>query len=198
MLALRHVVITSVTRDDLPDGGASHFAATVGAVRDLLPGAAVEVLVPDFQGDWRALRALMAATPEVLNHNVETVPRLYPTVRPGARYKRSAELLRRGAEMVPDALVKSGFMVGLGESRAEVLSLLGDLREAGVRAVTIGQYLQPTRAHLPVAEYVTPAAFEEYEGAAREMGFEHVLSGPLVRSSYHAADLVDQAGCTGQ
>ena len=191
MLGLRHVVVTSVTRDDLPDGGAGHFAATIGAIRELLPSARVEVLVPDFGGDWKALGVVMAARPAVLNHNVETVARLYPEVRPQAGYARSLELLRAG-EMAGEVITKSGFMVGLGESEQEVLELLRDLRGAGTQAVTIGQYLQPTRRHLAVAEYVRPEVFARYGAAAREMGFTYVMSGPLVRSSYHAGELCDE------
>ena len=189
-LGLKHVVVTSVTRDDLPDGGAAHFAATIAAIREKLPEATVEVLVPDFNGDEEALGTVLAAGPEVLNHNVETAPRLYPRVRPQADYERSLGLLRRAGEMRPEAVTKSGLMVGLGESEEEVLAVLGDLRGAGVGAVTIGQYLQPTRRHLPVAAYIEPSRFDDYAAAARGMGFGHVLSGPLVRSSYHAEKLV--------
>lgn len=189
-LGLRHVVVTSVTRDDLADGGALQFAATVRAIRELLPGARVEVLVPDFSGDWEALQVVLAVAPDVLNHNVETVPRLYPQVRPQADYRRSLALLRRTGKTQPPLVAKSGLMVGLGESEEEVLGVLDDLRRAGVAAITIGQYLQPTRSHLPVAEYVSPERFEAYGQKARAMGFRHVMSGPLVRSSYHAADLL--------
>ncbi|MFB3882653.1 MAG: lipoyl synthase [Armatimonadota bacterium] len=190
MLGLSHVVVTSVTRDDLADGGAAHFASTIHAIRDLLPTARVEVLVPDFRGDGDALRSVIAAGPDVLNHNVETVPRLYQQVRPQADYRRSLALLRRAALMSPIAVTKSGMMVGLGETNEEVIEVLADLREAGVSAVTIGQYLQPTRRHLPVAEFVPPARFGEYADRAREMGFTAVMSGPLARSSYHAAELM--------
>ena len=189
-LGLKHVVVTSVTRDDLADGGAAHFAATIAAIREKLPEATVEVLVPDFNGEEEALGTVLAAGPEVLNHNVETAPRLYPRVRPQADYERSLGLLRRAGEMRPEAVTKSGLMVGLGESEEEVLAVLGDLRGAGVGAVTIGQYLQPTRRHLPVAAYIEPSRFDDYAEAARGMGFDHVLSGPLVRSSYHAEKLV--------
>jgi lipoic acid synthetase len=191
-LGLRHVVVTSVTRDDLPDGGAGQFAATVRAIRELLPGARVEVLVPDFGGDWEALQLVLVVAPEVLNHNVETVPRLYPQARPQADYQRSLALLRRAGEASASGglLTKSGLMVGLGESEEEVLGVLADLHCAGVAAITIGQYLQPTRSHLPVAEYVSPRRFEAYARQAQAMGFRHVMSGPLVRSSYHAADLL--------
>jgi lipoic acid synthetase len=189
-LGLRHVVVTSVTRDDLPDGGAAHFAATVSAVRERLPGATVETLTPDFGGSREALRTALAGGPDVFNHNVETVPRLYREVRPQADYERSLRVLAWARAMGGGAPTKSGFMVGLGETEAEVAALLRDLRSAGVEAVTVGQYLQPTRRHLPVAEYVRPAVFQEYERAARAMGFRHVLAGPLVRSSYHAEDLL--------
>jgi len=189
-LNLRYAVITSVTRDDLGDGGAAHFAATVRAVRELLPKAGVEVLVPDFRGDAEAVRVVTAAAPTVFGHNVETVPRLYPQVRPQADYARSLEVLRRAREIAPETITKSGLMVGLGETEAEVTAVLRDLRDAGVSAVTIGQYLQPTREHLPVVDYVTPGTFERYQGEAREIGLRHVLSGPLVRSSYHALELV--------
>lgn len=192
MLGLRYVVVTSVTRDDLPDGGASHFAATIRAVRELVPDSRVEVLIPDFGGDEAALRSVMEAAPEVLNHNVETIPRLYRTVRPQADYQRSLAVLRRAGEMRPSSLTKSGFMVGLGETEEEVYELLRDLRAVGVGAVTIGQYLQPTRDHLPVVEYVPPARFEAYAHQARTMGFHFVMSGPLVRSSYHAGELVSE------
>ena len=190
MLGLRHVVLTSVTRDDLPDGGAGHFSAAIAALRAALPGATVEVLVPDFQGSAAALELLLRARPDVLNHNVETVPRLYPEVRPQADYRRSLNLLVRAGRAAPGLLTKSGLMVGLGERREEVLDVLRDLQAAGVGAVTIGQYLQPTRGHLSVQEYLAPEAFADYARAAREIGLGHVLSGPLVRSSYHAADLL--------
>jgi lipoic acid synthetase len=190
-LGLRYVVITSVTRDDLPDGGAGHFAATVSAVRQLLPAAGVEVLVPDFQGDIEALGVALNAVPTVFGHNMETVQRLYPQVRPQADYARSLKVLRGAGERAPQVVIKSGFMVGLGETETEVVELLHDLRDAGVSAVTIGQYLQPTRDRLPVAEYVRPETFTRFEEQARRMGFRYVMSGPLVRSSYHAADLVE-------
>jgi lipoic acid synthetase len=190
-LGLRFVVITSVTRDDLPDGGAGHFAATVSAVRRLLPAAGVEVLVPDFQGDLGAVGVVLAAAPTVFGHNMETVPRLYTRVRPQADHARSLAVLRAASERAPDVVIKSGFMVGLGETRTEIEGLLRDLRDAGVSAVTIGQYLQPTRDHLPVVEYVRPESFAQLEEQAKRMGFRFVMSGPLVRSSYHAVDLVE-------
>jgi lipoyl synthase len=183
-LGLRHVVVTSVTRDDLPDGGAGAFAATIGAIRARAPGATVEVLVPDFAGDPDALAVVLAARPDVLNHNVETAARLYPCVRPGADYRRSLALLRRAGEAGLRA--KSGFMVGLGESPGEVVGLLHDLREAGCAHVTIGQYLQPTRAALPVQRYYAESEFDGFAARARALGFARVDAGPRVRSSYHA------------
>ncbi len=196
MLELRHVVITSVTRDDLEDGGSNLFAATIAAVRELLPEAAVEVLVPDFAGDPGAVRTVVAARPEVFGHNVETVPRLYPEVRPEADYTRSLAVLRLAAELGPGLTTKSGLMVGLGEDDDEVMAVLHDLRQANVGAVTIGQYLPPTRHHLPIVEYVAPEVFAEYDRAARAMGFRYVMSAPLVRSSYHAEELVSAQGGT--
>lgn len=188
MLSLRHVVVTSVTRDDLADGGAAQFAATVSAIRGRLPEAIVEVLTPDLQGDRRALEAALAAGPDVFNHNVETIPRLYPDIRPQADYQRSLQILAWAREMPPGLVTKSGFMLGLGERQDEILGMLRDLRDVGVEALTIGQYLQPTPRHAPVAEYVRPEGFQDYRRAAQAMGFSHVLSGPLVRSSYHAED----------
>lgn len=188
-LGLRHAVITSVTRDDLPDGGAGQFAACIRAVRERTPATTVEVLTPDFAGDLAAARNVFAARPDVFNHNIETVPRLYETVRPLAEYARSLALLAAAARE-SGALVKSGLMVGLGETPAEILAVIDDLYAAGVRAITIGQYLRPSPDHLPVVEYIEPAAFREYEQAARACGFEHVAAGPLVRSSYHAAAFV--------
>ncbi|MCS7042103.1 MAG: lipoyl synthase [Bryobacteraceae bacterium] len=187
-LGLKHAVITSVNRDDLKDGGAGHFAAVIRAVRERIPGCRIEVLVPDFQGSREAMKTVMDAAPDVLNHNIETVPRLYREVRFGARYERSLEMLQYAAELRPDIPTKSGLMVGLGESDEEVLETLRDLRRHKVRIVTIGQYLRPTLLHLPVLRYVTPEQFAEYRRAALEMGFEHVESGPFVRSSYHAAE----------
>lgn len=185
-LRLRYVVITSVNRDELKDGGASHFAKTIRAIREKLPEAKIEVLTPDFKGDLQALRTVLDAGPDTFNHNVETVPRLYPRVRPQAEYKRSLELLRQARLYAPGILIKSGFMVGLGESQSEVFRLLEDLREHLVDVVTIGQYLQPTRAHLPVAEYVDPETFKRYREYGERLGFRAVFSGPLVRSSYMA------------
>ena len=189
-LSLHHVVVTSVTRDDLPDGGAEHFAKTIQAIRECLPQATVEVLVPDFQGSAEALEVVLAARPDVLNHNVETVPRLYPLVRPQADYARSLELLRRTRARYPGILVKSGLMVGLGETQKEVEAVLWDLKEAGCDVVTIGQYLRPTAWHLPVVAYVPPEVFAHYREYALRLGFRGVASGPFVRSSYRAEEFV--------
>ncbi|MGD0577363.1 MAG: lipoyl synthase [Bryobacteraceae bacterium] len=186
-LGLRYAVVTSVNRDDRSDGGAALFAATILAIRERIPGCKVEVLIPDFQGSREALALVLDAAPDVLNHNVETVPRLYREVRFGARYERSLELLRRATEMRPAIPTKSGLMLGLGETSDEVLAVLRDLRAAGVGLVTIGQYLRPTLAHLPVLRYVPPDEFRMYHDAGLALGFSHVESGPLVRSSYHAA-----------
>lgn len=189
-LGLRHAVITSVNRDDRKDGGAELFALTIRAIRARLPECRVEILIPDFQGSREALAVVMEAKPDVLNHNIETVPRLYRQVRLGARYERSLELLSSAKAMAPSIPTKSGLMVGLGENREEVLSTLGDLRASRVEIVTIGQYLRPTPKHLPVLRYVPPAEFEEYRRAGLALGFAHVESGPLVRSSYHAAEAI--------
>ena len=191
-LQLHHVVITSVTRDDLPDGGASQFVRTIEAVRNLLPDAGIEVLIPDFQGDGFALNAVLQARPTVLNHNIETVPRLYPLVRPMADYRRSLDLLARVAAARPsDILVKSGIMVGLGETDAEIISTCMELKDHGCTLLTIGQYLQPSAAHLPVQRYVRPEQFEAYREKALEIGFSAVASGPFVRSSYHAGAMAE-------
>lgn len=185
LLALRHAVVTSVTRDDLPDGGASVFAAVIDSVREVSPGTTIEVLIPDLRGDWRALAAVLEARPDILNHNVETVRRLHSEVRPQADYGRSLELLRRSKE--GGALTKSGLMVGLGESREELRALFADLRAAGCDILTIGQYLRPGAKQLPVVRFYTPDEFDELRREAEKAGFLHVESGPLVRSSYHAA-----------
>jgi lipoic acid synthetase len=190
-MALRYVVITSVNRDDLADGGSAHFAETVREVKHALPGARVEVLTPDFQGDMDAVARVLDAGPDVFNHNMETAPRLYRRVRPQANYRQSLAVLRFARGYRHDVLTKSGFMVGLGETAAEVEQLLRDLREQDVDVATIGQYLQPTRRNLPVAEYVTPARFEQYREFGLSLGFRMVFSGPLVRSSY-MADLVNE------
>lgn len=183
-----HVVVTSVTRDDLPDGGAGHFAAVVRELRALSPPPAVELLVPDFAGSREALRTVVEARPDILAHNVETVPRLYPSVRPGASYDRSLELLARAAGMDSRLTVKSGLMVGFGESRDEAVAVMEDLYRAGCRSVTVGQYLPPSRSHPRVAKYYSVEEFEELGDAARRIGFPRVASGPLVRSSYKAGE----------
>ena len=186
-LSWRHVVVTSVTRDDLPDGGAAHFAAVVRALRREAPGVTVELLVPDFAGDADALRCVVDAAPDILAHNVETIPRLYPVVRKGADYDRSLGLFRRAAALRPSVTLKSGIMVGFGETEEEVVAVFRDLFASGCRSLTVGQYLPPSREHIPLAEYVTPRQFEVFAGAARAIGFDRVLSGPLVRSSYYRA-----------
>lgn len=188
-MALRYVVITSVNRDDLADGGSAHFAETVTQVKQALPAAQVEVLTPDFNGDRDAIARVLDAAPDVFNHNMETVPRLYRRVRPQANYEQSLAVLRFARKHRPRVLSKSGFMVGLGETAGEVEQLLRDLREQDVDVVTIGQYLQPTRRNLPVVEYVAPAQFDHYRDFGLPLGFRMVFSGPLVRSSY-MADLV--------
>lgn len=185
-LKLSYVVITSVNRDELPDGGAAHFANTIRAVRRLLPDAKIEVLTPDFKGDPTSLHAVLDAAPDTFNHNVETVPSLYHRVRPQADYRQSLDVLQEARRYAPAALTKSGFMVGLGERRDEVTRLLEDLRANAVDVVTIGQYLQPTRAHLPVEEYIHPDVFAEYKTQGERLGFRAVFSGPLVRSSFMA------------
>lgn len=185
-LGLSYVVITSVNRDELPDGGAAHFANTIHAVRRRLPGAKIEVLTPDFKGNRQALCTVLDAAPDTFNHNVETVSRLYQRVRPQADYRQSLDVLRRARAYAATVLTKSGFMVGFGERRDEVKQLLEDLRAHAVDVVTIGQYLQPTRSHLPVAEYVHPDVFEDYKAYGEQLGFRAVFSGPLVRSSFMA------------
>jgi len=191
-LGLRHAVITSVTRDDLADGGAGHFAATVAAIRSCAPKCRVELLIPDLGGNRDALRVILEARPDVLGHNLETVPRLYTTARAGADYRRSLALLAASRELAPDIPTKSGLMLGLGEERGELLEVLVDLRTADVGMLTLGQYLQPSRGHLPVARYLSPAEFAELKTTAVAMGFAQVASGPLVRSSYHAAELYEE------
>lgn len=185
-LNLRYAVITSVDRDDLEDGGAFIFAETVRLTRESCPGIRIEVLIPDFRGSISALRAVAEARPDVLAHNVETVPRLYPAARAGSRYRRSLEHLRNAKAFGFPTTTKSSLMVGLGERRGEILEVLSDLREAAVDIVTLGQYLQPTRKHLPVERFYTPEEFLEYRDYAYSLGFKYVNSGPLVRSSYHA------------
>ncbi len=191
-MGLEHIVVTSVTRDDLPDGGAGQFVATIAALRSRCPGATVEVLIPDFAGDRDSLARVIAARPDVLNHNIETVPRLYRLARPQAIYRRSLAIL--SSARAAGLRTKSGFMVGLGESAGEIRSLLADLRAAGCQHVTIGQYLQPNRDCLPVKRYWTPAEFAGWRAAATHLGFEYVDSGALVRSSYHAAEALRGSG----
>ena len=191
-MELRYVVITSVNRDDLPDGGSAHFAETIRRVKRALPDAKVEVLTPDFCGDFEAVARVLDAGPDVFNHNMETVRRLYYRVRPQADYEQSLEVLACARRLAPEVMTKSGLMAGLGESPGEVRELLGDLREAGTDVVTIGQYLQPNRRRLPVAEFVLPAMFDEYREYGEAIGFRAVFSGPLVRSSYMAESV--QAG----
>ena len=185
-LGLKYAVITSVDRDDLKDGGASIFAETIRKTRDSCPGIRIEVLIPDFQGSAEALRTVVEAVPDVLGHNVETVPRLYPLARAGSRYQRSLNHLANAKSFGIQVTTKSGIMLGLGEDRDEILSVLKDLREADVDLVTLGQYLQPTRENLPVEKFYTPDEFREFRDLAYSMGFRHVASGPLVRSSYRA------------
>ncbi len=187
VLKLRHTVITSVTRDDLDDGGASQFVDVVRELRKNCPDTTIELLIPDLNGNWKALERIVREHPDVLNHNIETVPSLYVSVRPGATYERSIGLLRRVKEIDSSIITKSGIMVGLGEDEDEVKSVIDDLIGAGCRMLTIGQYLQPSHKHLPVVEYITPEQFESYRIFALERGFSFVASGPLVRSSYHAA-----------
>jgi lipoic acid synthetase len=189
-MGLRFAVITSVNRDDRKDGGAELFALTIRAIRKRVPGCGIEVLVPDFQGSHAAMETVMEAAPDVLNHNTETVPRLYRQVRLGARYERSLDMLAYAKQIAPRTPAKSGLMLGLGETAAEVLSVMGDLRAHGVDILTLGQYLRPSPQHLPIVRYVPPAEFDEFRRAGDAMGFAHVEAGPLVRSSYHAAESV--------
>jgi len=188
-LNLKYVVITSVSRDDLPDGGAEQFAKTIYTVRSALPKARLEVLVPDFKGDRAALKTVLEAKPDVLNHNMETVERIYRLVRPQAEYQRSLALLAAARDISPDIITKSGLMVGLGETADEIRKLFSDLREKNCDFLTVGQYLQPTKKNLPVVEYIRPETFEELRKEALDMGFRFVASGPLVRSSMHAEEM---------
>ena len=185
-LGLRHAVVTSVTRDDLPDGGASIFARTINRIREQCPGCKVEVLIPDFRGSEEALKLVMDARPDILNHNVETVPRLYPIVRPQADYARSLQLLERARSFAPEGLTKSGIMVGLGETYDEIVGVMRDLRCADCDIITIGQYLRPSSKHLAIERFYTPEEFQELKAEGERLGFRHVESGPLVRSSYKA------------
>ena len=194
---LRHVVVTSVTRDDLLDGGATQFAATIRALRTELPEAAIEVLTPDFRGNHDAIRTVVDAKPDYFNHNVETVPRLYDFVRPGSRFERSLMVLREAKHIDPQIVTKSGFMLGLGEQRAEVTEVMRRLLENGCEILTIGQYLQPKREKLDVVEYVHPSVFEEYRELGEQLGFRAVFSGPFVRSSYMADVVAHDAAANG-
>jgi lipoic acid synthetase len=187
-LKLRHIVLTSVCRDDIEDGGAEHFAQTIRAIRALSPALVVEVLTPDFNGRLESLQTVADAAPDVFNHNLETVERLTPLVRSRAKYRLSLQVLEQFRELAPSIATKSGLMLGLGEREEEILASMDDLRAVGVQVLTLGQYLRPTPSHLPVVEYVTPEKFEEYRKIGIEKGFQHVASGPLVRSSYHAAE----------
>jgi lipoyl synthase len=194
-LGLQHVVVTSVDRDDLPDGGAAHFAATARAIKQALPATRVEVLVPDFQGELGSVETVVASPVDIYNHNVETVPSLYRKARPGGQYRRSLEVLRHAKDgaraLERNLLTKTGIMLGLGERRDELLEVMRDLREIECDILTLGQYLRPSREHLPVERYVTPQEFADLKRAGMELGFRHVESGPLVRSSYHAWEHVN-------
>lgn len=192
-MGLRYVVVTSVNRDDQPDGGSAIFARTIQEIRRRVPGCRVEVLIPDFRGNRDALNKVLAVRPDVLNHNTETVPRLYRQVRKGAVYERSLELLKRAKQTHPNVPTKTGLMLGLGEEPQEVLATMEELAAQGTDILTLGQYLQPTRDHLPVVRYVHPDEFAEYKLRGEAMGFKHVEAGPLVRSSYHAFDQAESA-----
>jgi lipoic acid synthetase len=187
-LSLKHVVITSVTRDDLPDGGAGHFVSVIEELHRATPETTVEVLTPDFQGDESALKAVMLSRPDIFNHNLETVPRLYSTVRPMADYRRSLNVLEKAKEIDPDMITKSGVMLGLGETRAEVSEVMRDLRDVSCDILTVGQYLRPSEAHLEIKEYICPEVFSEIGEEARDLRFSYVASGPFVRSSFNAAE----------
>lgn len=197
-MALQYVVITSVTRDDLIDGGAGLFAATIGMIRHRIPQIGIEVLTPDFQGDFGAVKTVVCAGPDVFNHNIETVSRLYPTVRPQADYKKSLNILKTIKQIDPKIITKSGIMLGLGEKEQEVIQVFQDLLMSGCNLLTIGQYLQPTRAHLPVERFVSPEQFQSFRKKAVAMGFDGVAAGPFIRSSYHAKELFnDPKGAPG-
>jgi lipoic acid synthetase len=187
-MKLKHVVITAVARDDLEDGGADHFAHTITAIREMDPSVIVEVLVPDFHAEDWCIHIVLDAGPDIYNHNMETVERLTPLVRSRAKYRTSLQVLRRAKELSSKVVTKSGVMLGLGEKETELFQTMDDLREVGCEVLTMGQYLRPTPKHLPVVEYITPEQFNYYGDIARSKGFLHVASGPLVRSSYHAAD----------
>jgi lipoic acid synthetase len=192
-MGLRYAVVTSVNRDDQPDGGAAIFARTIEEIRRRVLGCKVEVLIPDFRGVWSALETVIAARPDVLNHNMETVPRLYRRVRKGAVYERSLELLRRARSLAPAMPTKTGMMLGLGETREEVLDAMREIAAQGAQILTLGQYLQPTPEHLPIERYVHPDEFAEFKRSGEQMGFKHVEAGPLVRSSYHAFEQEESA-----
>ncbi|BAZ90869.1 lipoyl synthase [Raphidiopsis curvata NIES-932] len=185
-MQLNHLVITSVNRDDLPDGGASQFVNCINSVREVCPNTTIEILIPDLCGNWQALESLLQSVPEVLNHNTETVPRLYRRVRPQGDYQRTMELLRRSRQISPTTYTKSGIMVGLGETDEEVRQVMQDLRTVGCDILTIGQYLQPSQKHLPVSEFITPEQFATWQVYGEQLGFLQVVSSPLTRSSYHA------------
>lgn len=187
-MGLRHVVVTSVTRDDIPDGGAQQYANTISSIRRSNPGSTIEVLIPDFGGDIDALGVVIRAMPDIINHNMETIPRLYRVVRPGAVYERSLMFFEHAKNACPDIITKSGLMVGLGEEFEEMIDVMKDLREARCEVLTLGQYLSPGRQHLPVQRYYHPDEFEALRVRGKELGFSHVEAGPLVRSSYHAAE----------
>lgn len=189
-LGLQHAVITSVTRDDLPDGGAAQFAAVVYEIRKFAPSVTVELLIPDLSGDWDALKIIMDSKPDILNHNIETVPVLYDKVRPMANYDRSLELLLKAKMLMPEGTTKSGIMLGLGETKEQLIESFKNLLAHKCEILTLGQYLQPSSAHIEVVEYVRPEMFEELKTIALEMGFTNVASSPLVRSSYHADELI--------
>ena len=191
-MKLRHVVITAVARDDLPDGGAAHFQQVIQRVREVNPGILIEVLTPDFKDDNAAIDTVLVSRPEIFNHNLETIRRLTPEVRSVSTYDRSLSVLRKVKERSPETFTKSGIMLGLGETEEELLEALGDLRAAGCNLLTLGQYLQPTKKHLPVVEFIHPDKFAQHKQTAEAMGFTYVASGPLVRSSYHADDFVPE------
>ncbi|HZY31580.1 MAG TPA: lipoyl synthase [Candidatus Methylomirabilis sp.] len=193
-LGLEHAVITSVNRDDQIDGGSAIFAAVIRRVRELSPGCSIEVLIPDFRGSEAALRTVVEAAPDILNHNIETVPRLYPEVRPGSRYERSLQLFATARRMAPGLVTKSGIVLGFGEEPEEVLQTMADLRQVDCDILTVGQYLRPSRQHLPIRRYYAPEEFRELKVIGEEMGFTHVEAGPLVRSSYHAKGQAEGVG----
>ncbi len=196
-LNLRHAVITSVNRDELPDGGAAIFAATIAAIRRRCPQTTIEVLIPDFKGVWWALQQVMEARPDILNHNIESIARLYYCVRPQAKYDRSLELLRRAKEMAPEVLTKSGMMMGVGEEDDEIVQSMAHLRAVDCDILTLGQYLRPSAQHIPVRRYVPPETFAALKRLGSDMGFQHVEAGPLVRSSYHADEQVPRPAAGG-